>query len=100
MEASKLLGFGPLYRFRRHVLPALIAPLAAQAAFGAATAVMALASLGFVSVGLKPPTAELGLMMVELFPYYRAAPWALLQPVLALSLFILSLHLIAGATKR
>ena len=85
MEASKLLGFGAFYRFRRHVLPALIAPLSAQAAFGAATAVMALAALGFVSVGLKPPTAELGLMMVELFPYYRAAPWALLQPVLALS---------------
>lgn len=100
MQASRLLGFGVLYRLRRHVLPSLLPPLVAQATFGAATAVMALASLGFVSVGLKPPTAELGLMMVELFPYYRAAPWALLQPVLALSLFLLSLHLLAGAARR
>lgn len=100
MEASSLLGFGVLYRLRRHVLPALFPPLIAQATFGAATAVMALASLGFVSVGLKPPTAELGLMMVELFPYYRAAPWALLQPVLALSLFVLALHLLAGPAKQ
>lgn len=100
MEASRLLGFGVGYRLRRHVLPALAPPLLAQGAFGAATAVMALASLGFVSVGLQPPTAELGLMMVELFPYYRAAPWALAQPVLALSLFVLALHLLAGSTRR
>ena len=100
MEASTLLGFGVLYRLRRHVLPALWPPLVAQASFGAATAVMALASLGFVSVGLKPPTAELGLMMVELFPYYRAAPWALMQPVLALSLFVLALHLLAAGRNR
>jgi peptide/nickel transport system permease protein len=100
MEASRLLGFGVLYRFRRHVLPVLLPPLLAQAAFGAATAVMALASLGFVSVGLQPPTAELGLMMVELFPYYRAAPWALAQPILALSLYLLALHLLAGDRER
>jgi peptide/nickel transport system permease protein len=100
MEASRLLGFGVLYRFRRHVLPALLPPLLAQAAFGAATAVMALASLGFVSVGLQPPTAELGLMMVELFPYYSAAPWAIAQPIAALSVYVFSLHLLAGGTER
>lgn len=100
MEASRLLGLGVWYRVRRHVLPALAPPMLAHAAFGAATAVMAMASLGFVSVGLRPPTAELGLMMVELFPYYRAAPWALLQPLAAVFVFVLSLHLLGGERSR
>lgn len=100
MEASTLLGFSVLYRVRRHVLPELLPPLLAQGAFGAATAVMAMASLGFVSVGLKPPTAELGLMMVELFPYYGVAPWALLQPIAAVFVFVLSLHLLGGGLRR
>ena len=31
---------------------------------------MGIAALGFVSVGVRAPTPELGLMMVELLPYW------------------------------
>ncbi|WP_061291454.1 ABC transporter permease [Azotobacter vinelandii] len=96
MQASRMLGFGHIYCFRRHLWPAMLAPLLSLAAFGAAGAILALAALGFVSVGLKPPTTELGLMMVELFPYYSDAPWVLAQPVLAVFLLVLGLQLLAG----
>lgn len=96
MQASRMLGFGRWYCFRRHIWPALIAPVSTLAAFGAANAILALAALGFVSVGVRPPTAELGLMMVELFPYYSDAPWVLAQPVAAVFLLVLSLNLLAG----
>lgn len=96
MQASRMLGFGWLYCLRRHVWPALRGPVATLAAFGAAGSIMALAALGFVAVGLRPPTAELGLMMVELFPYYSDAPWVLAQPVLAVLLLVLGLNLLAG----
>lgn len=36
-------------------------------------------------------------MMVELMPYWREAPWALLQPVAAIFSLILGLNLIAGS---
>jgi hypothetical protein len=42
--------------------------------FGLAGAVLAMSALGFVGVGLQPPTPELGVMMIELLPYYREAP--------------------------
>ncbi|MFC6673403.1 ABC transporter permease [Marinobacterium aestuariivivens] len=74
MQASKLLGFGRWYLFRRHIWPTVAPPVLALSAFGAGNAILALASLGFIYVGLRPPTAELGLMMVELFPYYSEAP--------------------------
>lgn len=96
MQASRMLGFGCWYCFHRHIWPALIAPVSTLAAFGAANAILALAALGFVSVGVRPPTAELGLMMVELFPYYSDAPWVLAQPVAAVFLLVLSLNLLAG----
>ncbi|MGR5542882.1 ABC transporter permease, partial [Vibrio campbellii] len=69
------------------------------ACFGAGNSVLALASIGFVYVGLKPPHAELGLMMVELFPYYSDAAWVLLQPLFAVVLLVLSFHLIAGVER-
>jgi len=60
---------------------------------------MGIAALGFVSVGVRAPTPELGLMMVELLPYWREAPWALLQPVIATLTTLLALTLLAGRGK-
>jgi len=96
VEAAKLLGFGNFYIFRRHLWPQLAPMLLTIAAFGAATAIMVIAALGYVSVGMRPPTPELGLMMVELLPYYREAPMAVMQPVLATFLTILGLNLLAS----
>jgi len=96
VEASKLLGFGNFYIFSRHLWPQLAPMLLTIAAFGGATAIMVIAALGYVSVGMRPPTPELGLMMVELLPYYREAPMAVMQPVLATFLTILGLNLLAA----
>lgn len=100
VEASRLLGFGPAYIVRHHLWPELSPVILTVGAFGAATAIMAVAALGFVSVGLRPPTAELGLMMTELLPYYAEAPGVLLQPILAVFLLVLSLNLLAGYRAR
>ena len=70
------------------------------AAFGAATAVTAMAALGFVSVGVRPPTAEWGVMMTELLPYWREAPFLILQPVVCLVITVLALHLSVGGFHR
>lgn len=96
IEASRLLGFGRLYVLRRHFWPEIAPMVQTLAAFGAATAILAIAALGFVSVGVRPPTAELGLMMTELLPYYDEAPWVILQPILVVFLLVLSLNLLAG----
>ena len=96
VEASRLLGFGPAYVIRRHLWPEIAPVMLTVAAFGAASAIMAMAALGFVSVGLRPPTAELGLMTTELLPYSAEAPFVLLQPIAAVFLLVLSLNLLAG----
>lgn len=99
VEASRLLGFGPLYILRRHVWPELAPILLPLGAARTAHAVMAIASLGFVSVGVRPPTPELGAMMIELQPYYEEAPHALLQPIAALFVMVLALQLMGGKGK-
>ncbi len=100
VEASRLLGFGPLHILRRHLVPELLPGLLTIAAFGFATAVTALAALGFIGVGLRPPTAEWGVMMTELLPYWREAPWLILQPVVCLVFTVLGLHMTAGLRRR
>lgn len=99
VEAARLLGFGPAYVFRTHVWPEIAPMILTAAAFGTASAIMAIAALGFVHVGMRAPTPELGLMMVELLPYWREAPLALLSPVIAAFALLLGLTLLAGSRE-
>jgi peptide/nickel transport system permease protein len=96
VEAARLLGFGPRYIIRTHLLPALLPMLTTVVCFGVANAVLALAALGLVGVGLQPPTAELGVMLIDLMPYYREAPWLIASPMACLVLLLAGLVLLAG----
>ncbi|MCA3267854.1 MAG: ABC transporter permease [Azospirillum sp.] len=96
VEAARLFAFGEWHVFRRHLLPEL-APLACTlATFGVASAVLAVSTLSFVGIGLRPPTPELGGMMAELLPHYADAPWQLLAPALLLFATVLGLRLVAS----
>lgn len=99
VQASQLLGFGPGYVLRRHVLPALVGTLLTLTSYAVASAVLAVAALGFVGVGLRPPTAELGVMMTEALPYYREAPLMLLSPVFLLLCVVLGLQILARSLQ-
>ncbi|MCS6853960.1 MAG: ABC transporter permease [Elioraea sp.] len=99
VEASRLLGFGPLYIVRRHLWPDLAPLIGTLAALSAAACVLGMAALGFVGIGLRPPEADWGLMMTELFPYHAEAPWAIAQPIALLFLTVLGLLLLAGRER-
>ena len=96
VEAARLLGFGTRHILRRHVLPPLMPLFGTLAAFGLAQAVLAIGALGFIGVGLRPPTAEWGLMMTESLPYYADLPMAMIAPGVCLTLLVLGLQLLAG----
>ena len=100
VEASRMLGLSAGAIIHRHILTEIGPGLMTVAAFGAATAVTAVAALGFVSVGVRPPTAEWGVMMTELLPFWREAPFLILQPVICLVITVLALHLTVGGMLR
>jgi len=99
VQLSSMMGFGQWYIFKRHIWPKLSGAIFTMSAFGAANAILTMASLGFIAVGIQPPLAELGLMSVELFPFYTDAPWVLLQPLLVIALLVLGFHLLAGVKR-
>jgi peptide/nickel transport system permease protein len=99
-EAARVLGFGPGYAARRLLLPELAPVLGTLAAFGLGGAVAAVATLGFVNVGVRPPTAELGSMTVELLPYMAEAPAQALLPAAIVCAAVLGCQLLAGERRR
>ncbi|MDQ4046386.1 MAG: ABC transporter permease [Actinomycetota bacterium] len=91
VEAAGLLKLGRVHMLRRHLWPELRPLLTTMATFGVGTSILALSTLGFVGVGIQPPTPELGLMITEAFPYYHEAPWMSLAPVLILTTVLMGL---------
>lgn len=99
IEAARMLGFGPAYILRNYVLPAIAPMVATLAAFAMATAIIAVSTLSAISVGLQPPTPELGSMIVELMPYYAEAPVHVLLPAMLIFLLVLGLQLVAHGER-
>jgi peptide/nickel transport system permease protein len=91
VQAAGLLRLGPAHIVRRHLVPELRPLLTTMATFGVGSSILALSTLGFVGIGVRPPTPELGLMITEAFPFYHEAPWMALAPVLVLTTILIGL---------
>ncbi len=96
VEAARLLGFSAAHVVRRHLLPDLAPVVVTLMSFGLSTAIVAISTLSYVGIGLKPPIPEWGSMMTELLPYYDEAPVQVLLPAGCLFLTVLGLQLAAG----
>ncbi|MDQ1022964.1 peptide/nickel transport system permease protein [Streptomyces umbrinus] len=94
MLASISFGAGRRYLLRHHLLPAVLPAVLRNALLRLPTAVLVLASLGFLGLGEQPPTPEWGRLLSENQPYVELAPWTVLGP--ACALVLLSVLAVSG----
>lgn len=99
VEAAYALGLRPGVVLWRHILPLVAAPVAVQAAFGAASAVVAEASLSFLGLGVQPPSPSWGSMLAEARSFVVEAPHLVIAPGLAITAFVLLLQLLGDALR-
>lgn len=99
IEAAQALGAGDARILRTHVLPNLIGPLLIQASLQNATALLLIASLGFLGLGVKPPTPEWGTIVAEGRSYLHNAPYITMLPGSVLFLAILAINLVGDGLR-
>jgi len=56
---------------------------------------MTVASLGFLGVGLQPPTPDWGMMVIENKQIINQAPWAVLFPALAIASLVIAISILS-----
>jgi peptide/nickel transport system permease protein len=98
VQAGRLAGLPVAGLLLRDVAPLLLPQLATQAALSVSGAVLGIAALGFLGIGVHPPTPEWGTMIADSVPYLAEAPWAALAPAGLLVSSVLGLVLLAGRT--
>ena len=100
VEASRLQGESLNWIMFREILPSVMPALTVEAALRFSYAIFLVASLGFLGVGIQPPSPNWGLMVKEARVHISQTPWALYAPAIAISILVIGVNLMADGLKR
>jgi peptide/nickel transport system permease protein len=99
VEAATALGQQQGVIVLRHVLPNAMAPVIVQATLNLGSAILVAAGLGFLGLGVQPPTAEWGAMLGEGRQYIFRAPGLTTLPGLAIFIAVLAFNLLGDGLR-
>jgi ABC-type dipeptide/oligopeptide/nickel transport system permease subunit len=83
----------------RHILPNVMVPITVQTSLSMGTAILFAAGLGFLGIGVQPPTPEWGTMLGSARNYLFHAPHVATFPGLAIFLAVLSFNLLGDGLR-
>ena len=99
VEAARALGTKNLVILYRHILANAMVPIIVQSTLGMGTAILFAAGLGFLGLGVQPPTAEWGAMLGSGRSYIFSTPHVATFPGIAIFLAVLGFNLFGDGLR-
>jgi peptide/nickel transport system permease protein len=100
VEAVRAMGGKKRRMVLRHIIPNTIGTVMVNATFQVADAILALASLSFLGLGIPPPAANWGGMLSTGIDYVYAGKWWLIYPPgLAILLIVMAFNMVGDGLR-
>lgn len=99
VQAASAVGVRTPGQLFRHILPSAFGPLSVQASLGVGFAILSLAGLSFLGLGIQPPAADWGEMLNRGRRFLPDADWLLIFPGLAISVTVLGFNLLGDGIR-
>ena len=99
VAAAEAGGMSHVRIIFKHILPNSVAPVIVQSTLSMGYAVLTEAALGFIGVGIQPPTATWGNMLQQAFPMLDQQPLLSVVPGLAIFLLVLAFNFVGDALR-
>jgi peptide/nickel transport system permease protein len=99
VQAARALGAGTGRILRRHVIPNIISPIIVKMSLDMGFAILTVASLGFIGIGVKPPTPEWGSLLSTARGYMPDFWWMAIFPGLAIFLAVFGFNLLGDGLR-
>ena len=99
VAAAEASGMSPTRVMLKHILPNSVAPVIVQSTLGMGYAVLTEAALGFIGVGIQPPTPTWGNMLQQAFPMLDQQPLLSIVPGIAIFLLVLAFNFVGDALR-
>ncbi|MHB8885101.1 MAG: ABC transporter permease [Methylovirgula sp.] len=100
VAAAEALGAGPAAIFWRHVLPNMLAPIAAFLTLLVPRVILAESFVSFLGLGVQEPLTSLGLLIADGARMIQSAPYLLIFPALVLALTLAALNILGDALTQ
>ncbi|MBI5589995.1 MAG: ABC transporter permease [Deltaproteobacteria bacterium] len=97
--AGRVVGVRGLRLVQGYLLPQILPPVFTAASLKTGWSIMAISALGYLGMGVQPPSPEWGVMLQESRLYMVRAPWLLLGPGAAITLTVLGFNLLAEGLR-
>lgn len=95
IKAAHALGCSPSHIIMRHILPNILGVILVEGSIYFGYAIFAAAGLGFLGLGVQPPSPDWGLQVNDGRNFLLTAPWVALFPALAISSLVIGVNLLA-----
>ncbi len=99
VKAAISMGSGTIRILISHILPNVLSSFLVISALHMTSAIMVEASLSFLGLGIQPPTATWGNMIMDGFPHVATKPALAIYPGLALIIVSISFNLVGDALR-
>lgn len=99
VTASRLNGVTRWYMLTRVIFPNITSVLVMQTTLALSTAILDIAALGFLGLGVQAPAPEWGTMLARSLDQVYISPWMMVLPGLALFLTILSINVLGDSVR-
>jgi peptide/nickel transport system permease protein len=100
VQNARLRGESFFYIIFREILPNAVPILGVEASVRLSYAILIAASLGFLGLGLQPPSSDWGLMISENQKFIVQAPWVALAPAVAVSSLVIGVNLLTDGLRQ
>ena len=100
VDAARGVGARPRRILLRHILPNAASPVIVLLSFDLGTIVLFVASLGYLGVGIPPPTPEWGTMVADGKNFIFTAPQTVIFPGLAVALTVIGFNLLGDGIRN
>ena len=99
VTASRVAGAGLMRLMFVTVLPNCMAPLIVHGTMSFSSAILDIAALGFLGLGVQPPIPEWGTMLASARDYIGSAWWIITMPGLTILLSVLAINLMGDGLR-
>ena len=100
VQSARLRGEPALYIIFREILPNAAPTLAVELSVRMSYAILTVSSLGFLGMGVQPPSPDWGLMLSQSRQFLVQAPWAALAPAAAVASLVVGVNLLADGIRQ
>lgn len=99
ISAARSIGVSNFPIIFRHILPNTLAPIIVAGTLGVASAILSEAYVSFLGLGVQPPTASWGNLLVSSYNYLQTAPWLWIFPGLLITLTVLAINFVGDGLR-